>query len=275
IIGEIPYKQYTFIGIGPGLGGIEHLNNTIVCFDGNSLNTPEGRIRMLLFLGHEYFHNYNVKRIRPYELGPFDYETENRTNLLWVSEGFTVYYEYLMLFRAGLINENQLISKLEEDINALEQNPGRHYQSLIQASYSTWEDGPFGKQGEAAKRSISYYQKGPVMALLLDFAIRKASNNEKSLDHVMQFLYGEYYIKKNRGFTDAEFQMTCERIAGKFLSGVFEYTSTTKEIDYNAYLNFAGLTLDSLPDKTVKISKVSHPTTDQDETLKGWTQKKH
>ncbi|MCK9207192.1 MAG: hypothetical protein M0P66_08785 [Salinivirgaceae bacterium] len=273
IIGDIPYEQYTFIGIGPGLGGIEHLNNTIVSFDGNTMNTPEGRTRMLLFLGHEYFHNYNVKRIRPFELGPFDYENENRTNLLWISEGFTVYYEYLMLHRAGLINENQLISKLEEDINALEQNPGKHYQSLTQASYYTWEDGPFGRKGEEANRSISYYQKGPVIALLLDFAIRNTSKNEKSLDDVMRYLYFEYYKKNNRGFTDAEFQKACELIAGTPLEEIFEYISTTKPVNYNKYLNMVGLSLDTLPETNIyKISRINELDQEQEMLLKSWLQ---
>ena len=105
IIGDIPYREYTFIGIGPGRGGIEHLNNTTVSFDGRGLDTDEGLNRTLVFLAHEFFHNYNVKRIRPLELGPFDYDKPNRTNLLWVSEGLSVYYEYLVVKRAGLISE--------------------------------------------------------------------------------------------------------------------------------------------------------------------------
>jgi predicted metalloprotease with PDZ domain len=87
IIGDIPYKEYTFIGIGPGAGGIEHLNNTTVSFTGGRLDNPDAMKGTLKFLAHEYFHHYNVKRIRPYELGPFDYLKEAKTNLLWVSEG--------------------------------------------------------------------------------------------------------------------------------------------------------------------------------------------
>jgi predicted metalloprotease with PDZ domain len=107
IIGDIPFKQYTFIGIGPGRGGIEHLNNTTVSFDGS-------------FLAHEYFHHYNVKRIRPFELGPFDYDKGSRTNLLWVSEGLSVYYEYLIVKRAGLADMQTLLANFESNINAVE-----------------------------------------------------------------------------------------------------------------------------------------------------------
>jgi predicted metalloprotease with PDZ domain len=259
IIGDIPYKQYTFIGIGPGYGGIEHLNNATVSFDGNGLNKKESVNRMMNFLAHEYFHHYNVKRIRPYELGPFDYDKENRTNLLWVSEGLTVYYEYLMVKRAGLISEQNLFSNFESSINAIENNPGRLYQSLIQASYNTWSEGPFGKQGKDANKSISYYDKGPGIGMILDLSIRNATQNNKSLDDVMRLLYWQYYKKQQRGFTDAEFQQACETIAGISLNPVFEYVNTTKEVDYNSYLSFAGLKIieELLPEKGKKKIKIS------------------
>ncbi|HXB05931.1 MAG TPA: hypothetical protein VNW04_02415, partial [Puia sp.] len=97
MIGDIPYKHYTFLGIGSGRGGIEHLNSTAVPFSGNQLATDGGRKRVFNFLAHEYFHHYNVKRIRPIALGPFDYQGPNLTNMLWVSEGLSVYYEYLLV----------------------------------------------------------------------------------------------------------------------------------------------------------------------------------
>jgi predicted metalloprotease with PDZ domain len=175
IIGDVPYKEYSFIAIGPGRGGIEHLNNTTISFDGNKLNSPDAINKMLNFLAHEYFHHYNVKRIRPFELGPFDYDKENRTNQLWVSEGLSVYYEYLIVKRAGLTDEKSLLSHFEGNMNAVENNPGRFYQSLSQSSYNTWKDGPFGTQGEEPDKSISYYEKGPIVGLFLDFEIRNAT----------------------------------------------------------------------------------------------------
>jgi len=276
IIGDIPYDQFTFIGTGPGRGGIEHLNNTTVSFDGNRLTKPRAMNSMMNFLAHEYFHNYNVKRIRPCELGPFDYETQNRTNLLWVSEGLSVYYEYLIVKRAGLTDTETLLSDLEENINTVENNPARFYQSLVQASYSTWEEGPFGTQGEDKNRSISYYQKGPVVGLLLDFAIRNATQNRKSLDDVMQLLYWKYYKNEHRGFTDAEFQQACETVAGKSLTPLFEYVYTTKEVDYNSYLNPGGLNLVQEPDrqqgKKYHLILVDEPDSLQSVILKSWVQ---
>jgi predicted metalloprotease with PDZ domain len=249
IMGDIPYSNYTFIGIGPGYGGIEHLNNTTVSFSGNGLEKPGAMIRMLKFLGHEYFHNYNVKRIRPYELGPFDYDRENRTNLLWVSEGLSVYYEYLIVKRAGLMNDDELMASIESNINTIENDAGRQYQSLSQASYETWDDGPFGNKPGSTDKSISYYEKGPLIGMILDFSIRNATENRNSLDDVMRFLYQHYYKKLHRGFTDAEFQQACQEIAGISLSREFEYVYTTKEIDYLTYLSYAGLKISEEVDK--------------------------
>lgn len=278
VIDDIPYKEYTFIGIGPGRGGIEHLNNTTVSFDGKGLNTESGMNTTMIFLAHEYFHHYNVKRIRPLELGPFDYDKENRTNLLWVSEGLSVYYEYMIAKRAGVINEQTLFKNFEKSINAVENNPGRLYQSLTQASYETWGDGPFGKQGKDAGKTISYYDKGPVIGLILDLAIRHASQNKRSLDDVMRFLYFQYYKKLQRGFTDAEFQQACETQAGISLSSIFENVYTTKEIDYETYLQYAGLksATEINTEKAIKIITIHRSdemNSEQSNILQSWLDK--
>lgn len=277
VIGDIPFKQYTYIAIGPGRGGIEHLNNTTVSFDGSGLNSPAAMNRMMNFLAHEYFHHYNVKRIRPFELGPFDYEKGSRTNLLWLSEGLSVYYEYLIVKRAGLSDEQMLLSALAGNITAHENNPGRLHQSLAQASYNTWKDGPFGTQGDDPGKAISYYDKGPIFGLILDLAIRQATQNQKSLDDVMRQLYWKYYKAKGRGITDAEVEQTCEEVAGASLAPVFEYVYTTKEIDYAKYLAIAGLKLEILPgdndkpsSKKYRLGRVEKPDTFQLDVLKSW-----
>lgn len=243
LMGDIPYKHYTFIGIGPGMGGIEHLNSTTISFNGNNLKSPESIKRTLAFITHEYFHHYNVKRIRPVELGPFDYDRENRTTQLWVSEGLTVYYEYMILKRAGLMNSDELLQAFSGVITASENDPGKVYQSLEQSSYRTWDEGPFGVRG-GRDTSITYYEKGPIVGLLVDFAIREASDNQHSLDDVMRFLYNKYYKELGRGFTDAEVKQACETFAGKPLDPVFEYITTTKPLNYEKYLGYAGLKLD-------------------------------
>ncbi len=270
LMGDIPYKRYTFIAIGPGQGGIEHLNNTTISFDGNTLKSPEAINRTLSFIGHEYFHHYNVKRIRPFELGPFDYNRINRTNQLWISEGLTVYYQNMLMKRAGLADTNELLSWFDEEINAVQNDNGRFFQSLAQSSYYTWEDGPFGASRGEEDRSITYYQKGPVAGLLLDFAIRNESHNQKSLDDVMKLVYREYYQKQKRGFTEVEFQQACEDIIGTSLSDFFEYIYTTKEFDYKKYLGYAGLKLEEIQENTLKLSPISNPTKSQETIFKTW-----
>jgi len=243
-IGDIPYKDYTFLAIGDGPGGIEHLNSTTIGFSGASMKSSEGRQRMLCFIAHEYFHHYNVKRIRPITLGPFDYQQANKTDQLWVSEGLTVYYEYMLVRRAGLMTGDDLLHHFQSDIASYEKHSGHLYQTLAQASEDTWSEGPFGGNPDS---SISYYQKGPAIGLLLDFAIRHHTTNKKSLDDVMRTLYHVYYQQKKRGFTGPEFRKVCETIAGTDLSEIFDYVYTVKEPDYAKYLTYGGLGIDQDP----------------------------
>ncbi len=276
LIGDIPYDHYTFIAIGPGRGGIEHLNNTTISFDGNSLSDPSAYNRMMNFIAHEYFHHYNVKRIRPLELGPFDYDKGNRTNLLWVSEGLSVYYKYLVVKRAGLMSEDDLLKVLSANITSLENNPGKNFQSLQQASYNTWSDGPFGTQGRNPKKAISYYDKGPVVGLLLDLEIRHATKNKHSLDDVMRLLYWRFYKEKQRGFTEAEFQQACEEVAQKPLMDFFEYIYTTKDLDYNTNLDYAGLELINQQQNDKKVFALRRKdqlTDEQQQIYRSWLMK--
>lgn len=253
IVGDVPYTHYTFLGIGSGAGGIEHLNSTTVPFTGSpSLDTPAGRLRTLNFLAHEYFHSYNVKRIRPVALGPFDYDKPNLTNMLWVSEGFTSYYEYVMVARAGFMNQEELLDSYRREISAYENNTGHLFQSATKSSWDSWTQGPFGGRGRGGiSKAISYYNKGAALGLLLDFKIRHETKNRKSLDTVMQSLYRKYYRQRKRGWTDEEFRRACESVAGASLKEIFDYASTTMDIDYDKYLGYAGLRLEKpaeLPD---------------------------
>lgn len=272
IFDDVPYKLYTFIGIGPGRGGIEHLNTTTISFNGSEMKTEAEMIPVLSFIGHEYFHHFNVKRIRPFELGPFDYDRENRTYQLWVSEGISVYYQNVLLRRAGLTSEDWLLKIFESEISALENNLGRKFQTLAQSSYSTWEDGPFGNREKG--KTISYYEKGPVVALIFDLTIRNATQNKKSLDDVMRYVYELYYKKLQRGFTDAEFRQACELVAGVQLTEEFEYVYTTLEIDYGKYLAFAGIKIEKSTNddgKTfINLSRIENPEPLQKAIQQSW-----
>ncbi len=245
LIGDIPYKHYTFLATGPGAGGIEHANSVAIPFSGREMSSASSNKRWLDFVSHEFFHLYNVKRIRPIALGPFDYDRENLTNMLWVSEGFTVYYEYIICRRAGLISREDLLDHLRSNIVGYENQPGHLFQSATESSYTTWSQGPFGRRGgEGINKTISYYSKGPALGLLLDLKIRHETKNQKSLDDVMRKLYQKYYKEKKRGFTDDEFREVCENAAECDLSEAFEYASTVKEIDYPKYLAYGGLEIE-------------------------------
>jgi predicted metalloprotease with PDZ domain len=160
--------------------------------------------------------------------------------MLWVSEGISVYYQDLILNRAALFKYEETLEKFRSLIERYENSPGRLFQSATQASFDTWI--LFFTRGEnTANTTISYYDKGAVLGLLLDLKIRHESKNKKSLDDVMRTLYQEFYKKKKRGFTDQEFREVCESTAGCALQEIFDvYASTTKDIDYEKYFLYAG-----------------------------------
>ena len=240
LMGDLPYSRYAFLMMGSGNGGIEHANSSANHFNGNSLADENGYRRWLSFICHEYFHHYNVKRIRPIALGPFDYDTENLTDMLWVSEGLSVYYQDLLLVRAGLQTSVQYLDKLAGAIGSFENAPGHHYQSATDSSLTTWGTSGVGNDRNT---TISYYDNGAMLGAMLDIAIRHASENRTSLDDVMRTLYRTYYQQKERGFTADEFRQACETAAGASLSEVLEYASTTRDVDYAKYFAYAGLDL--------------------------------
>lgn len=241
MMGAIPYPRYTFLLIGHGNGGIEHLTSAAISFPGSMLATPAGYQRWLSYVAHEYFHTFNVKRIRPLALGPFDYEAENLTHMLWVSEGLTVYYEDLLLVRAGLITPAQYLQTLTGEINKFENEPGRPYESATASSWTTWSSVYGGRSNR--NTTISYYDNGAMLGALLDLAIRHDSHNAHSLDTVMRDLYRTYYLHDQRGFTDAEFRAACEAAAGHSLAQVFSYAATTAPMNYRKYFGYAGISV--------------------------------
>jgi predicted metalloprotease with PDZ domain len=261
--GEIPYRDYTFIlhlRANAG-GGLEHLNSTALGYprfgfkiqtgdratsaSPAATTTPERDYRGFLSLvSHEFFHLWNVKRIRPDALGPFDYTKENYTKLLWVAEGITDYYADLLVRRAGLITENEYLTATARAIQTLQNTPGRKEQTVEDSSFDTWIK--FYRQDENSINSqVSYYDKGAILGLLLDLEIRQRSKNGKSLDDVLRYLYVEFF-KKNRNYTPADFQKACELMAGSSLEDFFNrYVRGTEELNYSVALEAAGLRLDT------------------------------
>lgn len=247
IIGEIPYRHYTFLIMHEGRGGLEHTNSMAVFSGPGSFSTPEGYKRWLDFIAHEFFHLYNVKTIRPIALGPFDYDRENYTTMLWFSEGVTSYYENIILNRAGIYSRDEVLRELLNSIAGFENIPGRKYQSAAQSSFDTWLYF-LNRTENTSNTTISYYDKGCALGMLLDLKIRHETGNRKSLDDVMRNLYQIYYKGEKRGFTDDEFRQVCEGVAGTELSEIFDvYISTSADIDYARYLGYAGLDIDANP----------------------------
>jgi predicted metalloprotease with PDZ domain len=243
--GGAPYKHYTFIcHVYPGArGGLEHRNSTVLGIDSFGFH-PRKKYEndVLSLVAHEFFHTWNVKRIRPAVLGPFDYSQENYTRLLWVFEGITSYYDNLLVRRAGLMTPKRYLKNVASEIGKLQQTPGRRRQSLAESSFDTWIK--FYRQNEHSPNSIvSYYLKGSLVALLLDLHIREKTDAKVSLDDVMRALWRRYETDP-RGIDEDEFERIAAEVSGLDLRKFFRRAvHSTDELDFDAALKPFGLRL--------------------------------
>jgi predicted metalloprotease with PDZ domain len=241
--GSHPCTDYTFIAhfAQQAYGGLEHLDSTVLLYSRQDYRTSEGYTQFLSLCAHEYFHLWNVKRLRPAPLGPFDYSQENFTTLLWQAEGFTSYYEKLILLKAGLIKSKDYLKEILKRINGIENQPGNRVQALAESSMDAWIKA-YRPYENSANSTISYYTKGAVIAMLLDIEIIVNSEGQYSLDNVMREMYQTYYLELNRGFIEAEIKIVLEKYAQKDLSQFFQkYIHSTEVIDYEAYFAQIGL----------------------------------
>lgn len=245
VFGENPNKHYVFIvhNYTVGTGGLEHLNSTVLSVARNSWDTEAGYLGFLRLVAHEHFHLWNVKRLRPIALGPFDYERENYTTNLWIAEGFTNYYQTIILARAGFNTPERYVDALMVDMAAVDNQPGSKVQSASEGSFDAWIK--YYRPNENTKNTtISYYTKGQLIAMVMDLEIIQATKGEKHLDDVMKAMYDEYYKKQKRGYTDAEFKAMLEKISGRSFDQIYvDYVNGTKTIDYNKYFSYAGLSV--------------------------------
>jgi len=239
--GELPYKEYKFLlALRQGGGGLEHKDSTLATTRPTVMQTPAGYLTWLNFISHEYCHAFNVKRLRPLELGPFDYEREPHTPSLWISEGFTSYFGELAVERAGLSRPADILKSLTARIEQLQKSPGRLVQTLEQSSLDVWTSESISGVNTNANTSVSYYMKGQIAGFLLDARIRRATGGARSLDDVMRLAYRRY--GGSRGFTADDFRATASEVAGADLSGWFKRTvSSTQELDYDDALDWYGL----------------------------------
>jgi predicted metalloprotease with PDZ domain len=247
VVGEIPYHDYTFLLMlhaTNGGGGLEHLNSTALTARRFSFRPDSSYRDFLTLVAHEFFHLWNVKRIRPDALGPFDYTRENYTRLLWVAEGITSYYENLIVRRANLMTDKDYLDSLARSFRALQNTPGRREMSAEESSFDAWIK-QYRPDENSINTSISYYDKGAILGCLLDLEIRRRTAGAKSLDDVMRYLYTEFY-KQNRNYAPEDFQRAAELAAGSSLEDFFRrYVRGREELDYNAALNGVGLQLES------------------------------
>jgi predicted metalloprotease with PDZ domain len=249
-----PFKEYYFIfHVWPKTGGgLEHLNSTQIDFgaDWDATEPAPGyvnRYDLKLFVAaHEFFHAWNVKRLRPLPLGPFDYSQMVHTPSLWISEGLTSYYGALALAHAGLITPEQYLDAIGQLITKFEAQPGRSERSIEDTSWDTWfpRDSVIHQDNNLLNTWYSYYDGGQIMGHILDFAIRHDTNNQKSLDDWMRLLYSRHALPKP-GFEPNDAIKAASEVAGTDLSGIFrQYISGKEPIPYEQYFAYSGITVE-------------------------------
>ena len=240
VMGRLDYPHYFFLNmVVEAGGGLEHKNAFLTMSGRFTTRSHRAYVNWLNLVGHEYFHNWNVKRLRPVELGPFDYETETYTKALWVAEGFTDYYGALLVARAGLSTPVEYLDELSNTIEQVQMRPGRLVQPVDMASFDTWIK-QYRPDENSLNTSIDYYSKGASIAFMLDAKIRKATGGAKSLDDAMRAAYARYSGAK--GYTLEQFYAVMSEVAGLNLTPWFTDTvSSTAELDFSEALDYYGL----------------------------------
>jgi predicted metalloprotease with PDZ domain len=242
-----PMRRYVFMtmAVGDGYGGLEHRASTaLICSRGDlpvkgGKEMSDGYRTYLGLCSHEYFHTWNVKRIKPAVFAPYDLRTEGYTTLLWLFEGFTSYYDDLMLVRSGLIDEKQYFKTIAKTINGVLRGSGRTKQSVAESSFDAWVK--YYRQDENAPNAIvSYYTKGSLVGLALDLTIREQTQGKKSLDDVMRALwqrYGREFDKHGEGVTEADAEALFDEVTGLKLKRFFDrYVRGTEDLPFEKLL---------------------------------------
>jgi predicted metalloprotease with PDZ domain len=238
--GQLPYDRYLFLNmITEAGGGLEHRNSTLLMTSRWATSSRSRYLRWLALVSHELFHAWNVKQLRPVELGPFNYEREVHTESLWIVEGVTSYYDDLLVHRAGLSSREEYLEALSGQIESLQTTPGREVQPLALSSYDAWIK-YYRADENSPNTSVSYYTKGAVVAFLLDMRIRTATGGARTLDDLLRTAYERY--SGERGYTPAEFRATAAEVAGVDLSSWFQRAvDGIGELDYDEALQWLGL----------------------------------
>jgi predicted metalloprotease with PDZ domain len=240
--GGLPYDYYLFIHhLTPGGGGgLEHLNSCVCAWGSWKFAKEDDYQGFMRLVSHEFFHVWNVKRIRPRILGPFDYRSEQYTKALWIMEGMTQYYERIWCSRARVCKPQAVLDSFAETVEREDSRPGRLVMSLEQSSWLAWTK-LYMADENFLNSGVSYYARGAQVGLLLDAKIRSATDGKRSLDDVMKLAFKRYGWPKP-GFEEGAWEALCEEVAGrKFTKFWRDHVQGTRELDYNEFLETYGL----------------------------------
>lgn len=253
VFGELPYEDYLFITLcgDTGGGGLEHRNSTALLYARDNFRRGEepggrddGYLNFLRLACHEHFHAWNIKRIRPEVLGPFDYQQENYTRDLWTVEGVTSYYDTLGLLRAGFIDANGYMERLLARIFRYEQIPGRFRQSLEDASFDAWIK-LYRPDENTINSTVSYYLKGELICALLDLKIRAETGAKYSLDSVLSHLWEHYFQADGSGYPEGGYAAIIEDVTGVEMDAFFNaHIRGVDPLNWDSYLAPMGLELE-------------------------------
>ncbi|MEM7595426.1 MAG: M61 family metallopeptidase [Cyanobacteria bacterium P01_A01_bin.83] len=252
MFGGLPYQQYLFLLhlSGSGYGGLEHKDCCTLNYPRFGFRDRDKYERFIQLVAHEFFHLWNVKRIRPKALETFNYEEENYTTSLWFCEGTTSYYDIMIPLRAGIYPRSTCLKNLSKDINKYLNTIGRKVQPLAESSYDAWIK-LYRRNAYSDNNQISYYLKGQQVSLLLDLIIRAKHHNKRSLDNVMQLMW-QRFGQDEIGFTEAQLRATITEVAEVDLDEFFaSYIETTEELPFDRYLQPFGLYLKAATESDV------------------------
>lgn len=244
MFGGLPYEKYLFLLhlSAQAFGGLEHKDSCSLIYRRFGFSDRDKYERFLQLVAHEFFHLWNVKRIRPKELEVFDYDRENYTPSLWFCEGTTSYYDLLIPLRAGIYDTNSYLINLSKEITRYQTTPGRKIQPVSESSFDAWIK-LYRQDANSPNSQISYYLKGEMITLLLDLMIRSRHQNQRSLDDVMLKLWHKFG-KDEIGYTADELKQILESVAGTDLTEFYQrYIHGREELPFNEYLEPFGLEL--------------------------------
>ena len=251
MFGGLPYDRYVFFLhlFAQSYGGLEHKNSCCLIYPRFGFRDREKYERFMQLAAHEFFHLWNIKRIRPKALEVFDYDQENYTPSLWFCEGATSYYDLVIPYRAGIYSVTNYINNVSKEITRYEQTPGRRVQPVSESSFDAWIK-LYRQDSNSGNSQISYYLKGELISLLLDLLIRDRHNNKRSFDDVMVQMW-EKFGKAEVGYTPEQLQEVIESIADTQLHEFFKhYIHGTEDLPFNQYLEPFGLRLlEELPEE--------------------------